>query len=219
MSVEGDRRGDSEKFAGACDGEDIAVTTEGLIAVLTRQAIHLVDRDGKHRRTIDLARSWARSHLCVGHFGRPRRRVRRARFPREVADRPNEGGRNVAIGSAAEARERPVLSTLRCGVAPDGTLWVSDSHALYRLNEKGIVDRVRKPPRPEASIGGRGHDRFQGPNLRRRGAHGIGSRLRPRRTLAPRLPPGSWRRPQELLMPRLTVSEAGATLTSASASS
>jgi hypothetical protein len=125
--------------------ESVAVMTDGTVAVLDniRELVQFFDRGGKQLRTIDLKKAWGR----------------KPNYPTDVAaDR--DGGVLVLDfhGSPPLVRMGPdgaVRSEVRpkfpdgrefhlaaARVAPDGSLWVSDWHALLRLAESGVVDRV-----------------------------------------------------------------------------
>jgi sugar lactone lactonase YvrE len=132
--------------------EDVAFTTDGMVAVLDniRKTVQFFDRGGKHRRTIDLKRSWGREPsypsgiaadtgggVVVQDFQGTPPIVRmnadgtvRAQVQPKYAD-----GRTFRLNDAR--------------VSPDGALWVSDGHTLLRLAGSGVVDRVLgEPPDP-----------------------------------------------------------------------
>ena len=137
--------GDSNDPAALFSPNDLTVTTEGMVAVVDviRKSVQFFDRAGKHHHTVDLKRAWGREPS----------------YPSDLsADR--DGGvvvedfqgdppivRMKADGTV-RAQVRPRLKdgrTFRLSdaqVAPDGALWVSDGHALFRLGESGEVDRV-----------------------------------------------------------------------------
>ena len=116
-----------------------------MVAVVDviRKTVQFFDRAGKHHHTVDLKKAWGREPT----------------YPSDIsADR--DGGvvvqdfqgdppivRMKADGTV-RAQVRPRLKDGRtfqlfdAQVAPDGVLWVSDGHALYRLIESGTAHRV-----------------------------------------------------------------------------
>jgi len=125
--------------------KDVAVTTDGKIAVLDniRKTVQLLDRAGKHLRTIDLTKAWGR----------------KPNYPSEIAADVDGGfvvedfgGRPMLVRMKADGTVRAgvdpkffdgrAFDVHDLGVAPDGRLWVTDGHALLRLSAEGVVDRV-----------------------------------------------------------------------------
>ncbi len=137
--------GDHNDPAALFGANDLTVTTDGMIAVVDvgRNIVQFFDRSGKHHHTVDLKKAWGRE----------------PNYPSDIAaDR--DGGvvvhdfrgdppivRMNADGTI-RAQVKPRLKDGRtidlrdAQVAPDGVLWVSDGHAIYRLLESGLVGRV-----------------------------------------------------------------------------
>ena len=206
--------GDSNDPAALFSPNDLTVTTEGMVAVVDviRKSVQFFDRAGKHHHTVDLKRAWGREPS----------------YPSDLsADR--DGGvvvedfqgdppivRMKADGTV-RAQVRPRLKdgrTFRLSdaqVAPDGALWVSDGHALFRLGESGEVDRVLgEAPDP------RRLDQAAGVTLDGKGRiYAVVGRTGAVHVFAP---DGQWLRvclpgtgdvPGELSLPHLTVSDSG----------
>ena len=206
--------GDPKDPAALFSLEAVTVTTEGKIAVVDviRKTLQFFDRSGKHHHTVDLKKAWGREPS----------------YPSDLsADR--DGG--VVVGDfqgdppivrmnadgTVRAQMRPRLKdgrTFRLSdtqVAPDGALWVCDGHALFRLLESGVVDRVLgEAPEPRkldqvATVTLDGKGQIYAAVGRTGAVHVFG-------------PDGRWLRvcvpatgdvPEELPMPHLTVANAG----------
>jgi sugar lactone lactonase YvrE len=137
--------GDFNDPAALFGPKDVTVTTDGMIAVIDviRKTVQFFERTGKHHHTVDLKKAWGRE----------------PNYPSDLsADRDGgvvvedfQGNPPIVRMSAdgtVRAQVKPRLQdgstfSLRCArVAPGGALWVSDGHALYRIADSGLVDRV-----------------------------------------------------------------------------
>jgi hypothetical protein len=137
--------GDSNDPAAVFSPDDLTVTTEGMVAVIDviRKTVQFFERAGKHHHTVDLKKAWGRE----------------PRYPSGLSADRNGGvviedfqGDPPIVRMSADgtvrAQVKPRLKNGRtfrlhdAQVAPDGALWVSDGHALFRLAESGEVDRV-----------------------------------------------------------------------------
>ena len=137
--------GDEKDPAALFHPTNVAVTTDGKIAVIdvSRKLVQFCDRADRHHHTVDLKKAWGRE----------------PHYPSDIsADR--DGGvlvhdfrgsvpivRMNADGTVrAEVRPRlkngAAIHLSDAQVAPDGVLWVSDGHAVYRLIESGVAGRV-----------------------------------------------------------------------------
>jgi hypothetical protein len=137
--------GDPNDPAALFAPEAVTVTTDGVIAAIDviRKMVQFFDRTGKHRRTVDLKKSWGReptypSGLSADRNGGVVIHDFQAETPivRMNADGSvrSEVRPRLADGQRFELRDAQV--------APDGVLWVTDGHALFRLTAAGVVDRV-----------------------------------------------------------------------------
>jgi hypothetical protein len=137
--------GDANDPAALFSPAALTVTTDGLVAVVDviRKSVQFFERRGKHHHTVDLKKAWGRE----------------PHYPSDImADRDGGvvvhdfGGDLPFVRMNADgtirAQVRPRLKNgvaidLRdTQVAPDGVLWVSDGHALYRLLESGVAGSV-----------------------------------------------------------------------------
>lgn len=193
---------------------DVAATTTGLIAVVDviRKTVQFFDRAGRHHHTIDLEKAWGRE----------------PRYPSDLsADR--DGG--VVVGDfqgdppivrmdadgTVRAEVRPRFEdgrAFRIGcarVAPDGALWVGDGHALYRLTETGVVDRVvGRAPDPRrldkaATVAQDARGQIYAVEGRTGAVHVFGPAGRRLRVCLP----GPGDVPEELSSPHLAIADAG----------
>lgn len=136
--------------------KDVAVTSTGRVVVLDviRHTIQVFDRAGKYLKVIDLHKAWGR----------------KPNYPSGIsADR--DGGFLVEDfnGSPPFVRMKPDGS-VRMGFRPKhadgrafvaremrataaGRLWTCDGHALLRLKDSGVVDRVLGPSPTSDHIG------------------------------------------------------------------
>lgn len=138
-------QGDHTDPAALFDLKSVAITTDGRIAVLDniRGFIQFFAADGKHLRTVEVAKAWRRNPSYLTTL---------------AADR--DGGLLVSdfegtpplVRMAADGRVRAgiqpsypdghKLGIRDAQVAPDGSVWVTDGYALLRLGESGAADRV-----------------------------------------------------------------------------
>ena len=194
--------------------KDLTVTTDRMIAVVDviRKTVQFFDRAGKHHHTVDLRKAWSRE----------------PNYPSDVSADQNGGvvvhdfrGDPPIVRMNADgtvrAQVRPRLKDGRtidlrdAQVAPDGVLWVSDGHTLYRLLESGLAGRVLgEAPDPlrldeAAAVTMDGKGRIYALVGRTGAVHIFG-------------PDGTWLRvcrpdvgdvPDELHSPGLTVSDSG----------
>jgi hypothetical protein len=137
--------GDHNDPAALFGANDLTVTTDGMIAVVDvgRNIVQFFDRSGKHHHTVDLKKAWGRE----------------PNYPSDIAADRDGGvvihdfrGNPPIVRMNADgtirAQVKPRLKDGRtidlrdAQVAPDGVLWVSDGHAIYRLLDSGLVGRV-----------------------------------------------------------------------------
>ena len=124
---------------------ELTVTTERLVAVFDphRDTVQFFDRTGKHHHTDNLKEAWGRKPtyptglsadqdggIVVEQFqgDPPIVRMNADGSIRGQVKPRLKDGRKIALRDAQ--------------VAPDGVLWVSDGHALFRLIQSGVVGRV-----------------------------------------------------------------------------
>lgn len=135
-----------------------AVRTDGTISVLTavRNTIETFDAEGKHVRSDSLEdildtrpnypatlRADVKGGIILEDFGGtpPIYRISaEGKLTAKFTPRFSDGRAFRPFGGVQ--------------VAPDGTLWTSDSHALLRLDEKGVVDKVLGPAPTDDAFGG-----------------------------------------------------------------
>jgi hypothetical protein len=209
-----DGNGDHKDPAALFSPEAIAVTTDGKVAVLDniRKTLQFFGGDGKFIRAIDLKKAWGRepnypSGLSPDRDGGvlihdfqgqpPLVRMSAAGAMRGGVRPRHPDGREFRISVAQ--------------VAPDGSIWVSDGHALMRLAESGVVERVlgeRPDPARLGDIAGvtvDGQGRIYAVAPRTGAVHVFG-------------PDGQWLRvcspspsdvPEEISLPHVTVSNTG----------
>ncbi len=130
----------------------LTVTTTGEVVALEidSKSVYRFDRNGRHLGTFDLAKAWGREpndptgieadkaggFIISDSKGSPPVVRMNADGSVRAAFQPrNPDGR--ATGTEVKA-------------APDGRLWTCDGHALLRLDDAGVVDRVLSdPPDPK----------------------------------------------------------------------
>jgi sugar lactone lactonase YvrE len=126
--------------------QDLTVDASGRIAVIStiRRNIQFYDRDGKFLHLLNLSNAWGRV----------------PNYPTDVAADPRGGliaydfggkpcivrmdgeGAVVAQFDPAYPDGRTFAFHDGVRISPDGRYWTSDGHALLRLDESGVVDRV-----------------------------------------------------------------------------
>ena len=123
----------------------LASTTDGRVALLdgSRKLVQFFDRSGKHHHTIDLKKTWGREPNYLSNLS--------ADCDGGVVIEDSRGVAPIVrmkVDGTVRAQMKPrfkdgqTVDVSDAQVAPDGALWVSDGHALYRLTEAGIVDRA-----------------------------------------------------------------------------
>ncbi|OQW96426.1 MAG: hypothetical protein BWK77_04765 [Verrucomicrobia bacterium A1] len=126
--------------------QDVTVDASGRIAVIStiRRNIQFYGRDGKFLHLLNLSNAWGRV----------------PNYPTDVAADPGGGliaydfggkpcivrmddeGAVVAQFDPAYPDGRKFAFHDGVRISPDGRYWTSDGHALLRLDESGVVDRV-----------------------------------------------------------------------------
>ena len=125
----------------------------GSVAVLDRwtPGLRLFEPGGAYRSSVDLGEIWCAREDPLGR----------------VAAHPDGGfilwGRSRVVRLASggtvtddiEMRfpDGVPLSVYAVRVAPDGTIWTCDGNSLYRLDERGVVDRDLLTPVEPACLG------------------------------------------------------------------
>ena len=144
--------GDLNDPAALFSPKDVAVTTDGKVAVVDviGKTVQLFDRAGKHGHTVDLKKAWGREPAYPSDISADR--------DGGVVVQDFQGNPPIVQMKADGTVRAEVKPRLKDGgtfrlsdaqVAPDGVLWVSDGHALYRLVESGTAHRVLgEPPDP-----------------------------------------------------------------------
>ena len=137
--------GDSNDPTALFSPKDITFTTDGKIAVVDviRKIVQFFDRAGKHHHTFDLEKHWGREPNYPSNIS--------ADNDRGIVVRDFGGDPPIVRMRVDGSIRAQVLPRLKDGrainlsdaqVAPDGVLWVSDGHALYRLLDSGLTGRV-----------------------------------------------------------------------------
>ncbi len=137
--------GDPKNPAALFSTEDVTITTDGMIAAVDqiRKTLQFFDRAGKHHHTVDLKKAWGREPNYASGLSADR--------DGGVVVHDFHGDPPIVRMSADGTIRGQVKPRLKDGrkidlrdaeVAPDGVLWVSDGHTLYRLLESGMVGRV-----------------------------------------------------------------------------
>jgi sugar lactone lactonase YvrE len=134
----------------------LTITTTGEVVALENntKAVYRFDRNGRHLGTIDLAKAWGRTpnyptgidadtdggFIITDFNGSPPIvRMKRDGTVR-AAFHPKHADGRVTSGEGVKA-------------APDGRLWTSDGHALLRLDDAGVVDRILGDAPTPAGLG------------------------------------------------------------------
>ncbi len=132
----------------------LTVTTTGEVAALEidSKTVYRFDQNGRHLGTIDLAKAWSREPndptgieadkaggfiISDSHGSPPVVRMNADGSVRAAFQPRHPDGR--ATGTKVKA-------------APDGRLWTCDGHALLRLDDAGVVDRVLSDPPDPAQL-------------------------------------------------------------------
>lgn len=138
-------RGDTEGAPRPLAGQDMAVTSEGKVAVLGngRDLVQVFSADGEHVDTIDLASAWGKD----------------PNYPSSIVPDRDGGvlihdfngepalwrmGLDGGVRAKLDARMRDGQAREEyrraARVAPDGRLWTTDGHEFVRLDEQGVAD-------------------------------------------------------------------------------
>jgi hypothetical protein len=125
--------------------EGLTVTTDGMIAVVDviRKFVQFFDRAGKHHHTVDLKKAWGREPTYPSGISADRDGgvlVRDFQGDPPIV-RMNADGK-VRAKVKPRMKNGAAIDLRDAQVAPDGVLWVSDGHALYRLIESGVAGSV-----------------------------------------------------------------------------
>ncbi len=137
--------GDSNNPAALFSPQGVTVTTDGMIAVVDviRKLVQFFDRAGKHHHTVDLKKAWGREPTYPAGISADRAG---GVLVQDFQGDPPIVRMNADGTVRAQVRPRlknnAAIDVCDAHVAPDGVLWVSDRHALYRLTESGVVDSV-----------------------------------------------------------------------------
>ena len=132
----------------------LTVTSTGEVVALEidSKSVYRFDQNGRHLGTLDLAKSWGREPnnptgieadkaggFIISDFeGSP------------PVVRMNADG---SVRTAFQPRNPDGRATgTKVKGAPDGRLWTCDGHALLRLDEAGVVDRVLSDPPDPAQL-------------------------------------------------------------------
>jgi hypothetical protein len=124
---------------------DVTVTSDGMVAVVDviRKAVQFFDRAGRYDRAVDLKKAWGREPVYPSGISADR--------DGGVVIHDFQGDPPIvrmAADGTVRAELKPRLKNGRtfrlsdAQIAPDGVLWVSDGHALYRLTDSGTAHRV-----------------------------------------------------------------------------
>jgi hypothetical protein len=206
--------GDSNDPAALFSPEDLTVTTDGMVAVVDviRKTVQFIDRTSKHHHTVDLKKAWSREPRYPAGLSADRDGGVVVKdfqgYPPIV--RMNADG-TVRSQMTRRLKDGQTTHLRYAQVAPDGALWVSDGHSLYRLVESGTAHRVlgeapdarRLDDAAGVTLDGKG--RIYAVVARTGAVHIFG-------------PDGRWLRvcvpvsgdvPDELFLPHLTVADSG----------
>ncbi len=137
--------GDANAAAALFSPDDLTVTSDGMVALIdaSHKTVQFFDRAGKHHHTVDLKKAWGREPAYPSGIS--------ADCDGGVVIQDFQGDPPIVRMKAdgtVRAQVRPRLKDGRtfqlsdAQVAPDGVLWVSDGHALFRLVESGTAHRV-----------------------------------------------------------------------------
>ncbi len=143
----------SDERPGLWDLETVTLTSDGRLAVLggSRDLVQLFSKGGRFEELVELEQAWGR---------KPRRLlgIRPDRDGGTIVHEPDDEHPVVRMdrGGRVTGRFRPRFADGRAfpnrdvQLAPDGTLWTHDGHALLALDEAGVVQRsIGAMPDPE----------------------------------------------------------------------